>query len=187
MVMASENQSLTCEWVILLFSFRHYPKTSFTIVTDTPENLRLKQQSMLNSQVRRSRITRLRLRHHSCSVPVLCHSAEILISLRHHDSVYLSPSLCSQLRWIPSIESNEPFGQILKWELAILTVMWRWLKTKSEFLLSLSKMIITWTAVFKSNSLFLSVSHVAPAQLSLHDWTPLFLISNLITLFEPAV
>lgn len=31
--------------------FRHYPKTSFTIVTDTPENLRLKQQSMLNSQV----------------------------------------------------------------------------------------------------------------------------------------
>ncbi|XP_061787693.2 LIM and SH3 domain protein 1-like [Nerophis lumbriciformis] len=28
----------------------HYPKTSFTIVTDTPENLRLKQQSMLNSQ-----------------------------------------------------------------------------------------------------------------------------------------
>lgn len=34
------------------FPFRHYPKTSFTIVTDTPENLRLKQQSMLNSQVR---------------------------------------------------------------------------------------------------------------------------------------
>ncbi|RVE59959.1 hypothetical protein OJAV_G00192980 [Oryzias javanicus] len=29
---------------------RHYPKTSFTIVTDTPENLRLKQQSQLNSQ-----------------------------------------------------------------------------------------------------------------------------------------
>nr|XP_057934244.1 LIM and SH3 domain protein 1-like isoform X2 [Doryrhamphus excisus] len=28
----------------------HYPKTSYTIVTDTPENLRLKQQSMLNSQ-----------------------------------------------------------------------------------------------------------------------------------------
>ncbi|KAM9832071.1 LIM and SH3 domain protein 1-like [Neosynchiropus ocellatus] len=28
----------------------HYPKTSFTIVTDTPENLRLKQQTMLNSQ-----------------------------------------------------------------------------------------------------------------------------------------
>lgn len=28
----------------------HYPKTSFTIVTDTPENLRLKQQSLLNSQ-----------------------------------------------------------------------------------------------------------------------------------------
>ncbi|XP_057682092.1 LIM and SH3 domain protein 1-like [Corythoichthys intestinalis] len=28
----------------------HYPKSSFTIVTDTPENLRLKQQSMLNSQ-----------------------------------------------------------------------------------------------------------------------------------------
>lgn len=27
----------------------HYPKTSFTIVTDTPENIRLKQQSMLNS------------------------------------------------------------------------------------------------------------------------------------------
>ncbi|CAF92804.1 unnamed protein product, partial [Tetraodon nigroviridis] len=32
-------------------SFRHYPKTSFTIVTDTPENLRLKQQTLLNSQV----------------------------------------------------------------------------------------------------------------------------------------
>ncbi|XP_020773952.1 LIM zinc-binding domain-containing Nebulette-like isoform X1 [Boleophthalmus pectinirostris] len=28
----------------------HYPKTSFTIVTDTPENKRLKQQTMLNSQ-----------------------------------------------------------------------------------------------------------------------------------------
>ncbi|XP_077358580.1 LIM and SH3 domain protein 1-like isoform X3 [Festucalex cinctus] len=28
----------------------HYPKTSFTTVADTPENLRLKQQSMLNSQ-----------------------------------------------------------------------------------------------------------------------------------------
>uniref|UniRef100_A0A3P9P458 LIM and SH3 domain protein 1 n=1 Tax=Poecilia reticulata TaxID=8081 RepID=A0A3P9P458_POERE len=28
----------------------HYPKSSFTIVTDTPENLRLKQQSLLNSQ-----------------------------------------------------------------------------------------------------------------------------------------
>ncbi|XP_061666735.1 LIM and SH3 domain protein 1-like isoform X2 [Syngnathoides biaculeatus] len=30
----------------------HYPKTSFTIVADTPENLRLKQQSMLNSQIK---------------------------------------------------------------------------------------------------------------------------------------
>uniref|UniRef100_A0A673MR91 LIM zinc-binding domain-containing Nebulette-like n=1 Tax=Sinocyclocheilus rhinocerous TaxID=307959 RepID=A0A673MR91_9TELE len=30
----------------------HYPKTSFTIVTDTPENLRLKQQSELQSQYR---------------------------------------------------------------------------------------------------------------------------------------
>ncbi|XP_071766149.1 LIM and SH3 domain protein 1-like [Centroberyx gerrardi] len=28
----------------------HYPKTSFTVVNDTPENLRLKQQTMLNSQ-----------------------------------------------------------------------------------------------------------------------------------------
>uniref|UniRef100_A0A3B3TVT7 Nebulette n=1 Tax=Poecilia latipinna TaxID=48699 RepID=A0A3B3TVT7_9TELE len=28
----------------------HYPKTSFTIVTDTPENLRLRQQSELQSQ-----------------------------------------------------------------------------------------------------------------------------------------
>ncbi|XP_070304461.1 LIM and SH3 domain protein 1 isoform X2 [Salvelinus sp. IW2-2015] len=28
----------------------HYPKSSFTSVIDTPENLRLKQQSMLNSQ-----------------------------------------------------------------------------------------------------------------------------------------
>ncbi|XP_018597259.1 nebulette isoform X1 [Scleropages formosus] len=30
----------------------HYPKTSFTIVADTPENLRLKQQSELQSQVK---------------------------------------------------------------------------------------------------------------------------------------
>ncbi|XP_028289843.1 nebulette isoform X2 [Gouania willdenowi] len=30
----------------------HYPKTSFTTVTDTPENLRLKQQSELQSQVK---------------------------------------------------------------------------------------------------------------------------------------
>ncbi|KAF7657420.1 hypothetical protein LDENG_00026880 [Lucifuga dentata] len=28
----------------------HYPKTSFTVVTETPENIRLKQQTMLNSQ-----------------------------------------------------------------------------------------------------------------------------------------
>lgn len=33
------------------FCFRHYPKTSFTIVADTPENLRLRQQSELQSQV----------------------------------------------------------------------------------------------------------------------------------------
>ncbi len=31
--------------------FRHYPKTSFTSVADTPENLRLKQQSKMQSQV----------------------------------------------------------------------------------------------------------------------------------------
>ncbi|KAJ8277016.1 hypothetical protein GJAV_G00070490 [Gymnothorax javanicus] len=30
----------------------HYPKQSFTIVADTPENLRLKQQSELQSQVK---------------------------------------------------------------------------------------------------------------------------------------
>ncbi|XP_033913943.2 LIM and SH3 domain protein 1-like [Acipenser ruthenus] len=30
----------------------HYPKTSFTTVADTPENLRLKQQSEMQSQVR---------------------------------------------------------------------------------------------------------------------------------------
>uniref|UniRef100_A0A3Q0RGK6 LIM and SH3 domain protein 1 n=1 Tax=Amphilophus citrinellus TaxID=61819 RepID=A0A3Q0RGK6_AMPCI len=28
----------------------HYPKSSFTCVTDTPENLRLKQQSKIQSQ-----------------------------------------------------------------------------------------------------------------------------------------
>lgn len=33
-------------------SRRHYPKQSFTMVADTPENLRLKQQSELQSQVR---------------------------------------------------------------------------------------------------------------------------------------
>lgn len=33
-------------------SCRHYPKQSFTMVADTPENLRLKQQSELQSQVR---------------------------------------------------------------------------------------------------------------------------------------
>uniref|UniRef100_A0A667ZV75 LIM zinc-binding domain-containing protein n=1 Tax=Myripristis murdjan TaxID=586833 RepID=A0A667ZV75_9TELE len=31
----------------------HYPKTSFTIVADTPENLRLRQQSELQSQTAR--------------------------------------------------------------------------------------------------------------------------------------
>ncbi|NXO19184.1 LASP1 protein, partial [Oriolus oriolus] len=31
---------------------RHYPKQSFTMVADTPENLRLKQQSELQSQIR---------------------------------------------------------------------------------------------------------------------------------------
>ncbi|XP_061521901.1 LIM zinc-binding domain-containing Nebulette-like isoform X2 [Phycodurus eques] len=30
----------------------HYPKTSFTTVADTPENLRLRQQSQLQSQVK---------------------------------------------------------------------------------------------------------------------------------------
>lgn len=36
----------------LFFLFcRHYPKQSFTMVADTPENLRLKQQSELQSQV----------------------------------------------------------------------------------------------------------------------------------------
>ncbi|XP_046887935.1 LIM and SH3 domain protein 1 isoform X2 [Hypomesus transpacificus] len=30
----------------------HYPKTSFTIVTDTPENLRLKEQSKMNSLIK---------------------------------------------------------------------------------------------------------------------------------------
>uniref|UniRef100_A0AAY5KQ17 LIM zinc-binding domain-containing protein n=1 Tax=Esox lucius TaxID=8010 RepID=A0AAY5KQ17_ESOLU len=32
------------------FCNAHYPKQSFTIVTDTPENLRLRQQSELQSQ-----------------------------------------------------------------------------------------------------------------------------------------
>uniref|UniRef100_A0A803XYD1 SH3 domain-containing protein n=1 Tax=Meleagris gallopavo TaxID=9103 RepID=A0A803XYD1_MELGA len=32
--------------------YRHYPKQSFTMVADTPENLRLKQQSELQSQIR---------------------------------------------------------------------------------------------------------------------------------------
>lgn len=39
---------------VLMLSFppcRHYPKQSFTMVADTPENLRLKQQSELQSQV----------------------------------------------------------------------------------------------------------------------------------------
>lgn len=31
--------------------YRHYPKTNFTCVADTPENLRLKQQSKMQSQV----------------------------------------------------------------------------------------------------------------------------------------
>lgn len=38
----------TCSFL----SCRHYPKQSFTMVADTPENLRLKQQSELQSQVR---------------------------------------------------------------------------------------------------------------------------------------
>ena len=35
----------------LCLSLRHYPKTSFTTVKDTPENMRLRQQSELQSQV----------------------------------------------------------------------------------------------------------------------------------------
>lgn len=34
--------------------WRHYPKQTFTIVADTPENLRLRQQSELQSQVKPS-------------------------------------------------------------------------------------------------------------------------------------
>lgn len=37
---------------LFFLSCRHYPKQSFTMVADTPENLRLKQQSELQSQVR---------------------------------------------------------------------------------------------------------------------------------------
>uniref|UniRef100_A0A8C6C910 LIM and SH3 protein 1 n=1 Tax=Monodon monoceros TaxID=40151 RepID=A0A8C6C910_MONMO len=37
---------------LLVACRRHYPKQSFTMVADTPENLRLKQQSELQSQVR---------------------------------------------------------------------------------------------------------------------------------------
>lgn len=40
------------KWMSFTFlQKRHYPKQTFTIVTDTPENLRLKQQSELQSQV----------------------------------------------------------------------------------------------------------------------------------------
>lgn len=106
--------------------FRHYPKTSFTIVTDTPENLRLKQQSMLNSQVRLRQIPPVSVFCcHSCTLSVL--RRLVLIWLRHDDSLYLSLSylspplsrpVClphsrrrgrvSRDCWIPPIESNKP-------------------------------------------------------------------------------
>lgn len=112
------------------FPFRHYPKTSFTIVTDTPENLRLKQQSMLNSQVRLRQIPPVSVFCcHSCTLSVLRRRQEtlVLIWLRHDDSLYLSLSylspplsrpVClphsrrrgriSRDYWIPPIESNKP-------------------------------------------------------------------------------
>ncbi|KAK9396227.1 LIM zinc-binding domain-containing Nebulette [Crotalus adamanteus] len=39
----------------LYFPPEHYPKQSFTTVADTPENIRLKQQSELQSQVKYKR------------------------------------------------------------------------------------------------------------------------------------
>lgn len=48
---------------MVCFVCSHYPKTSFTIVTDTPENLRLKQQSELQSQVRSGLISHSILHH----------------------------------------------------------------------------------------------------------------------------
>lgn len=83
-------------FVILLFSFRHYPKTSFTIVTDTPENLRLKQQSMLNSQVSPAQIT-----HLCASSLCLMSPAEILV---------LSFPLCLSPA-IGSVSQQETKGQ----------------------------------------------------------------------------
>lgn len=75
---------------VLLFSSRHYPKTSFTIVTDTPENLRLKQQTMLNSQVRPLQISPITL-----LCPVI--PAQSLFSLTARDTrpnLIASPRLC---------------------------------------------------------------------------------------------
>lgn len=46
-----EHHGLTICFNDLLSLPRHYPKQSFTMVADTPENLRLKQQSELQSQV----------------------------------------------------------------------------------------------------------------------------------------
>lgn len=52
---------------VVVFLCSHYPKTSFTIVTDTPENLRLKQQSELQSQVSVARDMELELLEHPVS------------------------------------------------------------------------------------------------------------------------
>lgn len=46
------SQPLAQDEPYCFLSCRHYPKQSFTMVADTPENLRLKQQSELQSQVR---------------------------------------------------------------------------------------------------------------------------------------
>lgn len=61
-------------WPRSLSHFRHYPKTSFTIVADTPENLRLRQQSELQSQVN----THTHTRPQMC---VRCRSAAIISDL----------------------------------------------------------------------------------------------------------
>lgn len=86
------------------FPSRHYPKTSFTIVTDTPENLRLKQQTMLNSQVRSPPFPL------SVLLPLFSQpEILVLILLRHSGSVhpYLPSSLSSDLvlssRWGPNL------------------------------------------------------------------------------------
>lgn len=99
-------------------------------MTDTPENLRLKQQTMLNSQVRLSPASAispaqslLSLTGRDTALNLVASSLSgvsfLLLSVSFTQlSICLSAGDEDAARdnWIPSIKSNELFDQKLKWE-----------------------------------------------------------------------